>query len=255
MTRLMCLRKIGWDADFQHLRKIILIAVMNVQNKWFLCSMMLTVFASAEAVPNQLLEGLASEQFQVRETSQLELEKWLDEKSETRVKAVYAVYQNSDDPEVRSRCLKVLRTQSDKDYLNDGKGYLGIQMMEEMVEIPGDDKPRYCIKISMVQPGSQAELGGLKIGDLIASMDGKKWYNQNAIDEFSKTISSYKPRRKVVFEVMRAGEEKLIEIPVVLGRRPVEDLRMLYYNDPKKLDKDARDRHFNEWLEKQKQSK
>ncbi len=228
---------------------------MNIQNRSFLCSVMFVVVASAESVPKELLEGLSSEEFKQREASQVKIEKWTDEKGSAGVSAIYQLYVGADDPEVRSRCLRVLRTQSDKDYLDDGKGYLGVQMREEVVEIPGDEKPRYCIRITLVQPGSQAELGGIKVGDLIASMDGKKWYNQNAIIEFSALISSYKPRKKVVFELMRAGQEKLLEVPIVLGKRPVEDLNLLYYNDPMKLDKDARDKHFNEWLEKRKQAK
>jgi predicted metalloprotease with PDZ domain len=228
---------------------------MNIQNRSFLCSVMLMVVASAEAVPKDLLDGLSSDDFKQREASQLGIEKWVDEKGLAAVAEIYKLYTVTDDPEVRSRCFRVLRTQSDKDYLDDGKGYLGVQMREEVVEIPGDEKPRYCIRITLVQPGSQAELGGIKVGDLIASMDGGKWYNQDAILEFSKLISSYKPRRKVMFEVIRAGQEKLLEIPIILGKRPVEDMNLLYYNDPMKLDKDARDKHFNEWLEKQKQAK
>lgn len=228
---------------------------MIMQNKCLLCSVMFSVMVSAEPVPQQLLEGLSSEHFKTREASQIEMEKWMEEKGSAGVVAIYKMYQESEDPEVRSRCLRLLRIQSDKDYLNDGKGYLGVQMREELVEIPGDDKPRYCIRITLVQPGSQAELGGIKVGDLITSMDGDKWYTQNAVIEFGKTISSYKPRRKVLFEVMREGQEKLLEIPVVLGKRPVEDMNLLYYNDPLKLDKDARDRYFNEWLEQQKQAK
>lgn len=228
---------------------------MNIQNRGFICSVMLVVSASGEALPSHLLEGLSSEQFQVRESSQLELEKWVDEKGESGVNEVFDIYQKSDDPEVRSRCYRLLRSQSDEDYLNDGKGYLGVQMREEMAVIPGDDKPRYGIRIILVQPGSQAEIGGIKVGDLIVSLDGKKWYNEGAINEFTVTISSYKPRKKILFEVLRQGEENLIEVPVILGKRPVEDLNMLYYNDPMKLDKDARDKYFEEWLEKRKKPK
>jgi hypothetical protein len=50
----------------------------------------------------------------------------------------------------------------------------------------------------------------------------------------------------------RLGEDPLIEVTVILGKRPVQDLRMMYYSDLGKLEQDARDRHFEEWLKKQK---
>ncbi|MES2981491.1 MAG: PDZ domain-containing protein [Verrucomicrobiota bacterium] len=212
---------------------------------------MLAVFASAETVPNQLLEGLSSEEFKARETSQLELEKWVNEKGSTGVNAIFKVYQESDDPEVRTRCLRVLRTESDKDYLNDGKGYLGVQLWEEMLVLPGDERPRVCIKVTFIMPGSQAQIAGIKVGDVITAMDGKKWYEQGALTELIETVASYKPLRKVVFEIKRAGEDKLIEVPVILGKRPVENLGEMYYRDRNQLEKEARDKHFSQWLKKQ----
>lgn len=224
---------------------------MNIRNRCLLCSVILTVCASAEAIPNQLLEGLSSEEFKARETSQLELEKWVNEKGSAGVNAIFKVYQESDDPEVRTRCLRVLRTESDKDYLNDGKGYLGVQLFEEMLVLPGDEKPRVCIKVTFIMPGSQAEKAGIKVGDLITAMDGEKWHQPGELPKLIETIASYKPLRKVVFEIKRADEDKLIEVPVILGRRPVDNLAEMYYKDRNQLEKEARDNHFNEWLKKQ----
>jgi predicted metalloprotease with PDZ domain len=225
---------------------------MNIKNRCIICSFILAFSAFGEEVPKSLLEGLSSEQFKEREASQIELGKWADEKGPSAISAIYKVYAESDDPELRNRCYQALRKQSDKDYLKDGKGYLGVQMREELHDLPGDDKPRICVRITFVVVGSQADLAGIQAGDLIASMDGKKWYEQGSIDEFSETIASYKPQRRIVFEVMRAGKDELIQVPVILGRRPVEDLRSMYYQDLEKLDSEARDRHFKEWLEKQK---
>jgi hypothetical protein len=58
----------------------------------------------------------------------------------------------------------------------------------------------------------------------------------------------------VVFAVKRPGAEQLVEISAILGKRPVEDLRKMYYSDLGKLEKEARDRHFEEWLKKQKKA-
>jgi predicted metalloprotease with PDZ domain len=203
----------------------------------------------AETIPQRLLEGLASEQFKVRESSQAEIEKWVDEKGQVAVAAIYRVHRDSEDPEVRLRCLRALRSISDKDYLNDGQGYLGLQLGDEILGLLGNDKPKTGIRVNYVMPGSQAELAGIKAGDVIVSMDGKK---VGPTDEFIKIVASYKPLRKVVFTIKRLGEDPLIEVTVILGKRPVQDLRMMYYSDLGKLEQDARDKHFEEWLKKQK---
>lgn len=228
---------------------------MNIQNRCLVCSVILAACAFAETVPNQLLEGLSSEQFKARETSQVELEKWVAEKGAAGVAAVYTVYQESNDPEVRTRCLRVLRIQSDKDYLHDGKGYLGVQLGEEMLELPGESKPRVGMRIAFLMPGGQAEIAGIKVGDVITSMDGKKWYQTGAREELIQTVASYKPLRKVVFEIKRPNEAELIQVPVILGKRPVENLAEMYYRDRNEVEKEARDIHFTEWLKKQKMAK
>lgn len=225
---------------------------MNFRNSSLICSVILATSAFGEEVPKRLLEGLSSEEFKQREASQIEIEKWISEKGPAAVAAIYQLYGGSDDPEVRSRCFRILRVQSDKDYMNDGMGYLGVGLSEEMLNLPGDDKPRACVRITNVMPGSQAEIAGVKVGDVITSMDGKKWYQQGAINELINAVASYKPLRKVVFEIKRQDDDKLVEVPVILGKRPVENLTEMYYNPAGTLEKKARDKHFEEWLKKQK---
>ena len=49
----------------------------------------------------------------------------------------------ADDPEVRERCLAILRDLVNDEYLKDGEGYIGIRMQDEMATaVPGDVKPR-----------------------------------------------------------------------------------------------------------------
>jgi membrane-associated protease RseP (regulator of RpoE activity) len=222
---------------------------MNIRGRCITCSVILTGLSLAETIPQRLLEGLASEQFKVRESSQAEIEKWVDENGQVGVAAIYRVHRDSEDPEVRLRCLRVLRSRSDKDYMNEGQGYLGVQLADEILDLPGNDEPKTGIRVNYVMPGSQAELAGIKAGDVIVSMDGKK---VGPTDEFIKIVASYKPLRKVIFTIKRLGEEPVIEVTVILGKRPVQDLRMMYGADLGQLEKDARDKHFEEWLKKQK---
>lgn len=224
---------------------------MNIQSRCLICSVFLVGLGLGEEVPKQILDGLSSEQYKQREDYQIELEKWISDKGPAGISAIYKVYTKSDDPEVRSRCLRVLRAQSDKEYLNEGQGYLGVQLWEEILQLPGDDKPRVCVRVTYIMPGSQAELAGIKVGDVLTALDGKKWYERGAMNELIQIISSHKPLRKVVFQVKRADEAALIEVPVILGKRPVADLRMMAVDDLQQLEKEARDAHFKEWLKKQ----
>jgi C-terminal processing protease CtpA/Prc len=203
---------------------------------------------AGEVSPARLLENLGSEKFKEREAAQGELIKWVEKNG---VREIYQTYVNSDDPEVRARCHRILRDQSDKDYLNDGQGYMGVQMREEMSLIEGDERPRACVRIALVVPDGPADIAGLKAGDLIVSMDQEKWYEPNVMELLIKKIADYKPLRKVNLIIQRTGEINLLEIPVVLGKRPVPDLRMMRHEAMQELDQQARQKHFEEWLKKQ----
>jgi predicted metalloprotease with PDZ domain len=210
------------------------------------------VLISGEPVPRHLVEGLASDEFKQREKAQEEAATWMEEKGASGVRAIYQLHVQHDDPEVRNRALKVLRVQSDKEYHKDGQGFLGISMQEEVLELAGDDKPRVCMRITYIMEGSQAELAGLKVGDVITSMDGLKWYVQGAMAGLIDTIGSYKPMKKVLLEVKRAEQVDLVEIPVILGKRPVADMRFMDPENFQQIEQVAREKYFQEWMRNQK---
>ena len=135
------------------------------------------------------------------------------------------------------------------DAFADGQGYLGIQMREEMTDLPDDDEPRFCIRVSRVVGDSPASLADLRAGDLITALDGKKWYKAGAIDEFIQKIADSKPLKTVVITIKRKDENPL-EVTVRLGKRPVKNLRGIG-QDLKLLDQRAREMHFEKWLESQ----
>lgn len=201
-----------------------------------------------EVSPARWLENLGSEKFKERQAAQEELIKWAEKNG---VREIYQTYVNSDDPEVRKRCHEILRAQSDREYLNDGQGFMGIQMLEEMSVIEGDERPRACVRIALVVPDGPADLAGLKPGDLIVSMDQEKWYDPNVMELLIKKIADYKPLQKVNLTIQRTGEKNLLEIPVILGKRPVPDLRMMRHDAMQELDQQAREKHFAEWLKRQ----
>lgn len=212
---------------------------------FFICS---TFSFSEEISANNLLKLLASEKFKERESAQAELCKYAEKNG---VGLIYHAYLNSEDPEVRKRCYQILRSQSDKDYLKDGQGYLGVQMREEIILLEGDERPRVCIRIIMVVSSGPADKSGIKLGDLIVSINQEKWYEPNLMDSLIKKISEMKPMQTLQMRIQRTGEAKLLDMPVTLGKRPVEDLRMIHPDSVVELEENARQKHFEEWLKVQ----
>lgn len=216
---------------------------------WFLSIAQLalvTVFVHGEALPAGFVVGLSSEKFRERETSEGELLEWTAARGDDAVKAVHTLAVGSDDPEVRQRCADILKELSDRDYLKDGKGYLGIMMAEEKIALGGDEMPRFGIRIQHVVENSPANDSGLKRNDLIVALDGKKWHDDEAMEDFMVKVAEMKPLRSVVLTVVRAEAEPA-EITVRLGRRPLEDLNGIGA-DLELLDQKAKEKHFGKWL-------
>lgn len=206
------------------------------------------LLGAEEGVPPDLLRGLTSDDFSVREKSQSDLLGWAREKSETRGRIVYAL-SIDEDPEVRKRSSEILRELSDEDYLSDGQGYLGITMAEEMLNGGADGEARMGIRISMVMKGSPADSAGLKAGDLVVALDGAVWKDPGAINVFMEAVASKKPQTNVVLSIRRDAEEP-IDIKVKLGKRPVPDLQSAL-GSIEMMDKQAKDEHFRKWLKRQ----
>lgn len=209
----------------------------------------MTFLVHGEQVPKILVEGLSSEDFKDREASQAALLAWAGKTGKNALSSILKLSRGSEDPEIRQRCLEVLRSLSDLDYLNDGQGYLGIMMLEEMADLRGDDRKRACVRITMVMGNSPADVAGVKGGDLITALDGKKWYDAGAIEDFSERIADSKPLNEVTLSIKR-GQAEPFDVKVRLGRRPVENLRGIG-DDLQLLDKIAKDKHFEKWLKQQ----
>lgn len=212
--------------------------------------MVLSLFGD-EPIPAELVKGLGSEEFAKRETSQAELLEWARGREHAGVE-ILKLSQGSDDPEIQKRSSEILRKLSDEDYLSDGQGYLGIRMQEEQIQGKGNGKGQIGIRVSGLMKGSPADQAGVKQGDLIIALNGKTWNEVGAVAVFGDAISQTKPLVEVILTVKR-GEPDPVDIPVKLGKRPLNDL-----SDAREslqlLDEQARDRHFRAWLKIQEQA-
>lgn len=205
-----------------------------------------------EEPPKVFVDGLTSEDFTAREKSQKDLLDWCREKRTPRAAAVSEL-STDEDPEIRKRASEILRELSDEDYLSEGQGYLGVSLLEEMLNAGPDGKARVGVRILAVLRGSPADTAGLKEGDLILAIDGKSWTEAGAINVLMDEIAKRKPLVNIVLTVSREAPEPL-EITAKLGKRPIPDLRAAT-GDLQMLDKQAKDEHFRQWLKLQKEQR
>jgi hypothetical protein len=220
--------------------------IRNALPVFFLVSSLL----GKELPPDHLLRGMGSEVFSERESAQAELTEWSMKHPEAATPALLKLFESDDDPEVRKRAMIVLRALGEADYLSDGQGYIGIMMDEVMLEAGEDAKASMGIRVLGVMAGSPAEKADLRAEDMIIALDGVGWKGIGALTQFGEAIAAKKPLVDVKLTVRRAGVEPL-EIKVKLGKRPIADLRAAGW-DLRLFEERARERHFKEWLGKQK---
>ena len=95
------------------------------------------------------------------------------------------------------------------------RGWLGVriqQVTKEIATVAGLDEPKGAF-IGGVSPGSPAEKGGMKIGDIVLEFDGQKI---KTMRNLPKVVANTKPNKKVSVKVWR--DKKLITLRFTLGR-------------------------------------
>jgi len=205
--------------------------------------------AVPDMVPPEVLRGLKDQEFQVREASQKNLLDWARQDPQPRGRALLHQARTADDPEVRLRCHAVLRSLSMDAYLDGGEGYMGITMDTARTLVPGEEIQRTVILITRVMPDSPASEAGLRVGDMIESVNKRSLDGVNALPEFQQMIRQLQPGKKADFGILRGGD--LIEVAVVLGRRPPQ-LDMAFFGqrmqDLHELARREQDEFFKNWI-------
>ncbi len=202
-------------------------------------------------LPPKAFAELKSQEFHKRETAQSELLEWGRQRPETALDEFLLQSRVADDPEVRQRCLSILRDLVGDEYLKGGEGYMGIMMRDVTENIPGDPKPRSVIHVMQVLGDSAAQRAGLQVNDVIAGLDDLVWHEGPASLPFGDNIRSKKPNSRVVLKVLRDG--RLMDLPVVLGRRPPIPNNFLFNDqsfDPEAIERAAKEAYFRSWLSK-----
>lgn len=206
-------------------------------------------------LPAAPFSNLRAEEFRIRESAQAELLVWARGQRESAIDELFRQSKIADDPEVRERCLGILRELVIDEYLNEGPGFMGIQGQDEITN-PGDPNPRTAIRVKHLVPDSPAQKAGLQVGDLIAGLGDEVWLAGGAWLPFCEKIRKTKPNTSVTLKVMRGGE--LVDIVVKLVRRPVgADIQFFDEGqlDPEAAEQSARDAYFRHWLDRRKSAK
>lgn len=97
------------------------------------------------------------------------------------------------------------------------RGWLGVEIQKVTPELATsfNMKKAYGALVSNVVPGGPAQIGGLRAGDVIVSLDGKKVNNVKAL---LKLVTGADVGKQVKLEVIRSGRK--LSFMVELGERP-----------------------------------
>ena len=213
----------------------------------------LSSFVLSIELPPAAFSNLNSEEFRKRETAQSELLTWARERPEQAMDELFRQSRVADDPEVRERCLAVLRELVSDEYLREGEGYIGIRMQDELANVPDDPKPRAVIRVIQVVDDSAAEKAGIRINDLIVGIGDQIWREGGASLPFTGVIRQLKPNSKITLKILRDG--KLMDTEVKLGRRPLMADNLFFMDPQTDLDaaeRAAKEAYFRRWLEQRK---
>lgn len=169
--------------------------------------------------PRESLAGLGSESFRERSAAEERLGRWAGENGERAKDWLATSMDATADPEVKRRLRKVLKGVVVEDEIASGPGYVGIQMAPAQIMLPGEKRLRGGVSVQFVVPGTPGERAGLRPGDTIVSLEGRKWSVEKAIDGFREAVSERRPGARVKLGVLRDG--KVLTVEVELAPKPL----------------------------------
>jgi hypothetical protein len=198
--------------------------------------------SAAVEVPKDLLGNLSSDQFEVRNQAYAGLKKWSKGNVKISPELLHAVWVESMDPEVKTRCYVLMKDAVILRMFGRGKGFVGI-MMERLQQ---------GVRVSHVVPNTPAQKAGLVVGDVILGVDQLDFTNRpepqkkrDALTLFQEYIKSKRSDDVVVLHLLRAG--KKIDKKVTLMKRPASvDQRVFGHQVPD--EKAEQDAYFEQWL-------
>ena len=212
--------------------------------------------SSAELRPKQaLLAELESEHYPDRLRAQESLKEWAAQHGDAAYPWLWQQSQSEGSPEVAMRSYEVLKDLVIEALREKRPGYVGITMIEDKFQKDGTEL--FGVRIRAVQADSPADHSGLRVGDLIFEINGESWSKSGAQDRFAEKVGAMGVGAKVTLKVLRGNEVKEFELelmarPWIAGEYGQGNFRLFGMdgNDFPQSEKEAADRAFEAWLEK-----
>lgn len=248
-------------------------AVMIKMMQVWLCGLLFfggTADVMAAGVPDEAVKKLSSDQFEVRASAYVELEKWSKKNVKTSPELLRKVWSESKDPEVKTRCYELMKKAVLVRKFGKGKGFVGI-MMDPMVirqqlgKQPKGVKPQQegkkpkvqvkrGINIAQVLPNTPGQKAGLKAGDVILGIDqldfNKLPEENQAVDVrslFQIYVASKQPDDVITLHLIRGGEK--MDKGVTLMKRPSSaDLDPFGNSRVADKEREEQEAFFDQWL-------
>lgn len=206
-------------------------------------------FAIADGLAGKLVSELADGEFRTREHAQSELLAQARRKPVESMDELFHLSRTSGDPEIRQRCLAILRELLRDQYMSEGQGFVGIGRADKTIEIAGRTEPCHGVFVTSVRSGTPAERAGIRVNDLIIALNGSEWKQGVASEAFADQIAAIKPGTKVSLSIFR--DDKRIELDLILVRRPAGLFNEFFPGqtfDPDKAEREALEAYFRDWL-------
>lgn len=157
---------------------------------------------------------MADDDFAVRESATAELLRLGRLDPEPVLEFCFRQLRDAADPEVRSRCRKILR-----DLLSEDTGFIGIRHARYRF-FGADGPPMSAAVITELIPGLPAIGAGLLIGDIVTRINGAALDNGDPAGDLSSRIAAAGSETRIVLTILRGGQPQ--EIAVTTARRPAE---------------------------------
>jgi membrane-associated protease RseP (regulator of RpoE activity) len=154
------------------------------------------------AVPQELVDGLGDESYQLREKAEQELAQWAKKNGEKGLDVLSDLKKKAQSPEVKSRLDNVISGTVIFKAIPGTRGYMGIVLMPELG----------AVGIVRVVPNSPAAKSGLQPNDKIIRLDGINLAKKNngadeAMEFVKRYVKSKKSGEKLTLLIVRNGKK------------------------------------------------
>lgn len=224
---------------------------MSCRIKIFLTVALLcaSLFSSADEL-EQLLEDMGADSFETRQGAYEALKNLAGKDKEQLVPFLYEHLDTSSSPEVNMRVNELLREVILFDHFGRPPGFIGIQLGAITMLIDGEQVP--VVVVNRVIPDTAADRSGLKAGDIISSLEGKRTtehelrnLRMRADQLFISRVAKKFKGDQIRLGIYKDGIER--ETILTLGARP-DDLPTSLPRPTEEM----KEAYYKKWLQDQK---